>query len=142
MENVIAGVQLYSDATMVANFGGASAWPVYLSFGNMSKYKRAKPGVSTTQQIAFIPKLPDNLQDFYTKRFGKPATARVLGHCKRMLVNGIWLLMLDDEFLHAYKHGIVIRCYDGITRRVFPQFLTYSADYPEKYVFYSPITIR
>ncbi|KAF9224453.1 hypothetical protein BS17DRAFT_655483, partial [Gyrodon lividus] len=35
-------------------------------------------------------------------------------------------------FMHVYKYGIVIRCGDGITWRVFPCFFTYSADYPEK----------
>ncbi|KAG6825681.1 hypothetical protein H0H92_002838 [Tricholoma furcatifolium] len=35
-------------------------------------------------------------------------------------------------FLHAYKYGIIIRCHDGIERRVYPCIFTYSADYPEK----------
>lgn len=41
-------------------------------------------------------------------------------------------MMLDDEFLKAYEHGIPILCGDGIWRRVYPRFVTYSADYPEK----------
>ncbi|KAK7689177.1 hypothetical protein QCA50_007868 [Cerrena zonata] len=44
----------------------------------------------------------------------------------------IWLLLLNKEFMHAYEHGIIILCGDGIRRRVFPRFLVYSADYPEK----------
>lgn len=44
----------------------------------------------------------------------------------------IWTLLLDDEFLEAYHHGILVECADGIIRRLFPRFLTYSADYPEK----------
>ncbi len=44
----------------------------------------------------------------------------------------VWELLLDPQFLHAYEHGIVLKCADGITRRIFPQFFTYSADYPEK----------
>lgn len=40
--------------------------------------------------------------------------------------------LLDAEFLQAWQHGIVIRCADGITRRVFPRIFTYSADHPEK----------
>jgi hypothetical protein len=40
--------------------------------------------------------------------------------------------MLDDEFLHAYEHGVVLECIDGIRRRVYPRIFTYSADYPEK----------
>ena len=41
-------------------------------------------------------------------------------------------LILYDEFVHAWKHGIVITCNDGVTRRVYPRLFTYSADYPEK----------
>jgi hypothetical protein len=41
-------------------------------------------------------------------------------------------LILDDEFVYAWKHGVVIECSDGITRRVLPRIFTYSADYPEK----------
>jgi len=44
----------------------------------------------------------------------------------------IWLLLLDGDFMHAYEHGIVLLCGDGIYRRLFPRFFTYSADYPEK----------
>ena len=49
-------------------------------------------------------------------------------------MHGSWRIVLDDEFVHAYKYGIVIRCADGILRRVYPRIFTYSADYPEKYV--------
>lgn len=39
---------------------------------------------------------------------------------------------MDDEFIEAYKHGIIITCCDGIKRRFYPRIFTYSADYPEK----------
>ncbi|KAF8585213.1 hypothetical protein K439DRAFT_1646676 [Ramaria rubella] len=44
----------------------------------------------------------------------------------------IWALLLDEEFLIAYKQGIVILCADGVLHRVFLRLFTYSADYPEK----------
>jgi hypothetical protein len=44
----------------------------------------------------------------------------------------IWLLLLSQEFMDAYVHGILIACGDGVKRRIFPRFFTYSADYPEK----------
>jgi hypothetical protein len=49
-------------------------------------------------------------------------------------MQAVWNFLLDDDFLHAYHYGIVIRCADGIERRVYPRLFTYSADYPEKYV--------
>jgi len=57
-----------------------------------------------------------------------------MAHCHREFLHAQWKLLLDDEFMEAYEHGIVITCGDGITRRVFPRIFTYSADYPEKYV--------
>ena len=47
-------------------------------------------------------------------------------------MQAIWRLLLDDKFVQAYKFGLVVKFADGISRRVFPQFYTYAADYPEK----------
>jgi len=47
-------------------------------------------------------------------------------------MHAVWQLILDDEFVDAYVNGIVITFPDGIQRRVFPRFFSYSADYPEK----------
>jgi hypothetical protein len=48
------------------------------------------------------------------------------------------MVLLDDEFLEAWKHGIVITCCDGVKRRFYPRIFTYSADYPEKWAFICP----
>lgn len=48
-----------------------------------------------------------------------------------------WEILLDDEFVEACQHGIVIKCNDSIFRRFYPRIFTYSADYPEKYVGYT-----
>lgn len=66
------------------------------------------------------------------KTFGQSATGATLRLLKRTLMQKIWLLLLDDEFMHAYVHGIVLDCGDGIRRRLFPRFFCYCADYPEK----------
>lgn len=49
-------------------------------------------------------------------------------------MQGVWNIILDDDFIYAYTYGIVIECIDGIERRVYPRIFTYSADYPEKCV--------
>ena len=49
-------------------------------------------------------------------------------------MQSVWHILLDDEFTDAYENSFVITFPDGIQRRVFPQFFTYSADYPEKCV--------
>lgn len=55
-----------------------------------------------------------------------------MAHCHRELTHAQWRLLLDDEFLYAYEHGIVFECGDGIQRRFYPRIFSYSADYPEK----------
>ena len=77
-------------------------------------------------------KLPDLFHDFYLELTGSGPTADMLTHCRRELLHAIWKLLLDDEFMQAYEHGIVIKCPDGIYRRFYPRIFTYSADYPEK----------
>lgn len=62
----------------------------------------------------------------------RKSNADLLAHCKRELFHAIWRILLDEEFLEAYKNGIVVKCYDGKYRRVYPRIFTYSADYPEK----------
>jgi hypothetical protein len=47
-------------------------------------------------------------------------------------MHGVWKHLLNDEFLHAYRYGMIVQCYDGTERRVYPRICTYSADYPEK----------
>jgi hypothetical protein len=66
------------------------------------------------------------------EQFDKAATAAMLTHLRRELAHAIWMLLMDDEFMHAYIHGLVFCLVDGILRVFFPRFLTYSADYPEK----------
>jgi hypothetical protein len=60
--------------------------------------------------------------------------ASVHTHCRRELFHSCWSIMLDEDFISAYRHGIVLKCADGVARRIFPRIFTYSADYPEKCV--------
>ncbi|KAF7966162.1 hypothetical protein HWV62_39770 [Athelia sp. TMB] len=54
------------------------------------------------------------------------------GNAKLEIFHAQWEILLDDEFIQAYQHGIVVVCPDGISRRFYPRIFTYSADYPEK----------
>lgn len=77
--------------------------------------------------------LPDDVQDTIRKHNGgRAGTAALITHCRRELFHAAWEALLDAEFVHAYEHGIVIDCIDGIRRRVYPRIFSYSADYPEK----------
>ena len=56
----------------------------------------------------------------------------MLTHLRRELAHAIWHLLLDDDLVHAYTEGEAIKLCDEIVRAMFPHFLFYSADYPEK----------
>lgn len=150
-EVVVAALLVGSDSTRLAQFGTQSLWPIYLYFGNLSKYVRSKPSTFSAHHIAYIPKvtyftsvsawlsrltghqqIPDIIQEWYHKTFGVFATAETLAHLKRELFHAIWILLLDDELRKAYFHGEDMEFWDKVWRIVFPCFFTYSMDYLEK----------
>ncbi|THH15068.1 hypothetical protein EUX98_g9523 [Antrodiella citrinella] len=130
LEYAIVPMLFYSDATKLASFGTQALWPIYLFFGSLSKYARSKPSAMAAQHIAYMPSLPDGLQDFYKMIYNTPATAATLKFCKRELLQRIWLLLLDKDFMDAYEHGFVMLCGDGINRRVLLACLRFLAQCP------------
>ncbi|KAH7916847.1 hypothetical protein BV22DRAFT_1027329, partial [Leucogyrophana mollusca] len=132
LERAVVGLMFWSDSTHLTSFGTASLWPIYLFFGNQSKYIRSRPNSNSCHHVAYMPSLPDTIQDFFEKLLGQAATKEVITHCRRELIHAVWALLLDDAFMDAYVHGFVMKCVDGVVRRLFPRIFTYSADYPEK----------
>ncbi|KAG1834610.1 hypothetical protein EV424DRAFT_1310326 [Suillus variegatus] len=133
LPRVVVALMFWSDATHLTTFGNARLWPVYMYFGNESKYRRCKPSCNLSNHVAYFQKLPDSFKDFagtYTN--GKGVGRECTTHCQHELFQAQWKVLLDDELLEAYEHGIVILCCDGIKRRFYPRIFTYSADYPEK----------
>ena len=57
VENVIVLLMLGSDATHLASFGTASLWPLYVYFGNMSKYEAGRPSEPAASHLAYLPKV-------------------------------------------------------------------------------------
>ena len=79
--------------------------------------------------------MPDEIQEVIQRALNKAPSRALLTHCRRELFHAAQTVLLNDpEFQHAYKNGIVVKCIDGIVRRLFPRIFTYSADYPEKLV--------
>jgi Plavaka transposase len=60
-EKVIAALMFWSDSTRLAQFGTASVWPLYMYFGNLSKYTRAKPNSGACHHVAYIPSVASSL---------------------------------------------------------------------------------
>lgn len=100
----IIALMFWSDSTHLAQFGTASLWPVYMFFGNESKYIRNKPTMHRCQHVAYLPsvrftsilfstfsfatfQLPPTFQDDYKAKFGYHASDAVITHCKRELLH-------------------------------------------------------
>ncbi|KAJ3749801.1 hypothetical protein EV360DRAFT_97728 [Lentinula raphanica] len=100
-------------------------WPIYMI-----------PNSGACQHIAYIPSVsPRSCASILAYlHFWSTTKQRegLLTHCRRELMHAVWRFLLDDEFLDAWKYGIVIRCHDGVSHRFYPRIFTYSADYPEK----------
>ncbi|KAJ3991075.1 hypothetical protein F5050DRAFT_1802229 [Lentinula boryana] len=143
LERVALGLMFWSDSTHLANFGEAKLWPLYMMFGNLLKYICSRPNSGACQHIPYIPLVNCHyfcyltpFHDFASCFFTKWSTTKqcegLLTHCQQELMHAVWKFLLNDEFLHAYKYGVVIQCHDGVEHRFFPRIFTYSADYPEK----------
>jgi hypothetical protein len=147
----IVALMFWSDETLLTSFGKTKLWPVYLFFGNESKYRRCMPSLNLCNHIAYfesvspithlqtlswlieISQLPDEFKDFVGAYVGGGGpTNGFLRHCRSEVFHAQWAIILDSDFVSAYRHGLVVDCLDGIMRRFYPRIFTYSADYPEK----------
>ena len=61
LETVVLSIMFWSDSTHLANFGTASLWPIYMYFGNQSKYIRSKTTSFSANHLAYIPKVREIL---------------------------------------------------------------------------------
>lgn len=128
LPRVIAALLLYSDATHLNAFGDQQLYPLYLSFGNESKYRRSQPSLHLISHAAYFCKvrvlfititvdtddlrlqLPANFVDFarsQTSNQLNPSQA-FLTHCTRELAQAQWDILLDNEFLAACKNGKMV----------------------------------
>ncbi|KAJ2929076.1 hypothetical protein H1R20_g8019, partial [Candolleomyces eurysporus] len=130
---VVASLMFWSDKTHLTSFSDEKLWPLYMFFGNESKYRRCKPSSNLCHHVAFFDKLSPDFKDYITRKTGGRIPPKsFMSHCKNEMFHAQWEILLDDELLEAIRHGIVIMCQDGIERRFYIQIFTYSADYPEK----------
>lgn len=54
LQRVVVGLMFWSDATHLTSFGKAKLWPLYLFFGNESKYRRCKPSENLCEHVAYF----------------------------------------------------------------------------------------
>ncbi|EJD47515.1 hypothetical protein AURDEDRAFT_30783, partial [Auricularia subglabra TFB-10046 SS5] len=112
-----------SDKTQLTSFSGEhSAYPVYMSIGNIDKSVRNQPSKRAFRLVAFLPTLtPDETTM-------SEAKARALRHA---LFHKAMELVFEPLFAAA-KDGIQMTDSKGDVRLCFPILASYVADYPEQ----------
>ena len=54
LPRVVIALMFWSDATQLTAFGNAKLWPLYMFFGNESKYRRCKPTCHLCEHVAYF----------------------------------------------------------------------------------------
>jgi hypothetical protein len=121
---VVVALMLWSDATHLTSFGEAELHPIYLFFGNESKYRRDRPSARLANHIAYLIKvspntlstlvanhylqLPDSFKTFaQSQTTNKMAPSQAFyTHCARELFHAQWQILLDNDFINAWKNGM------------------------------------
>ena len=57
LPRVIVSLMFWSDATQLTAFGNSQLWPLYLFFGNDSKYCRCRPSCHLCEHVAYFQKV-------------------------------------------------------------------------------------
>ncbi|KAJ6560916.1 hypothetical protein B0H10DRAFT_1966807 [Mycena sp. CBHHK59/15] len=117
----IAPIILSSDKTKLSNFrGDQSAWPVYLTIGNISKDIRRQASSHATILVGY---LPIGKFSGYSEKARQAVRYRTFHHCMSVITRSL---------VAAGTDGVDMTCSDGFVRWVWPILAAYVADYPEQ----------
>ncbi|EPQ50619.1 hypothetical protein GLOTRDRAFT_50393 [Gloeophyllum trabeum ATCC 11539] len=117
----IVPVIISSDKTQITLFGNKSAYPIYMTIGNLPKEIRRKPSRGGHILLGY---LPTSRLDHITNQAARRRTLANLFHsCVRRILRPL---------KKAGETGVVMARGDGVCRRTHPLFAMFVGDYPEQ----------
>jgi len=102
-------------------FGTKSAYPVYMTIGNIPKELRRKPSQRTHVLIGYLPTTP--LHHVQNKASRRRMVANLFHYCVSHILRPL---------KSAGEVGVLMSSGDGATRRTFPILACFVGDYPEQ----------
>ncbi|KAJ7826125.1 hypothetical protein B0H14DRAFT_3725210 [Mycena olivaceomarginata] len=117
----IIPIIISSDKTQLTVFGNKTAYPVYMTIGNIPKEIRRKPSRRAYVLLGYLP--TSRMKNVKNKAARRRILANVFHACMSHI-----LAPLKD----AGITGIPMTSGDGVTRRGHPIYATFVGDYPEQ----------
>lgn len=121
----VAPVIISTDKTQLTQFvGGKSAYPVYLTIGNIPKSIRRQPSQHACLLIAYLSVDKINRSAMYmSDQEHRIRVQRIFHEAMRVVL---------EPLIAAGRNGVEMISSDGSVRNVFPILTCYAADYPEQ----------
>ena len=117
----IIPVILSSDKTQLTVFGSKTAYPVYMTIGNLPKHIRRKPSRQGQVLLAYLP--TSKLKQIRNKSARRRAVANLFHACMAYLVRPLETVGLT---------GLQLTSGDGAIHDGHPILASYAGDYPEQ----------
>ncbi|KAI0054641.1 hypothetical protein BV25DRAFT_1816783 [Artomyces pyxidatus] len=110
-----------TDKTQLTVFRNRSAYPVYLTIGNISKDIRRKPSKHAQMLVGYLPTA--RLEHITNKETRRRALANLFHACMRKIM---------EPIKDLGENGVNMTGGDGAVRRCHPLFAVFVGDYPEQ----------
>ncbi|KAJ7707002.1 hypothetical protein B0H14DRAFT_3099614 [Mycena olivaceomarginata] len=117
----IIPIIISSDKTQLTVFGNKTAYPVYMTLGNIPKEIRRKPSRRAYILLGYLP--TSRLKHIKNKSARRRILANIFHACMKYMLSPLKT---------AGVSGIPVTSGDGVTRRGHPIYATFVGDYPEQ----------
>ncbi|KAG8724348.1 hypothetical protein FRC09_019797 [Ceratobasidium sp. 395] len=121
-KGTIVPVIFATDKTQMTKLSGnQSAYPVYMTIGNISKSIRSKSSKHATVIVGYLP--VDSFADVPQKALRQRLVAQLIHYS---------MSLITAPLEEAGRTGVEMWCADGRLRRVYPLLAAFVGDYPEQ----------